>query len=562
MVKTAKSNKKKKKRKASKKGKAQSTALSKQELKNLKRQKQKARKEFIGTLIPSVLIGVLLAIPLAVAINPKIGVMMIGAIPIARLSLKYPRQAIWAFLIYTPFSGTVTYALGGSAILQLAKDGFYLPGLYGFYQEARRKHLPLIVHKSLTFPLYALVGITLLTLFAVNLPQQFNPPFPDDKAPFLLGLLGIKVFLGYIPLAFITFYLTKGLKELLIITRLHTILAVTCCFLGFVQYMMLATGRCEGTDHLTGQDLFRATTDARCFVGGSLLWSPSQNMIRLPGTFVAPWQWAWFLIANAFLTFATAFNDPSPLWRIIGLGGMAGVFVNAVISGQRIALALVPVVTIMLLVLTGQVTNLKRFIPIMLGLAILIVGGFTLFPDVIQERIDSFVSRWSASPADDFIGHQIEFVTKELKKSPLGLGVGRGTNSARIFGRTQLIETWFPKVAWEVGFLGLLSFLGFVTAITITTFRAYRSIKDKNLRGMAASYWVFILFISYQTYYYPLDVDPVAVYYWVWTGVTLRLPHIDREEQRKRHEQEEAEAAEEAARRAARQAKVMGTGVS
>jgi hypothetical protein len=553
---------KKKQRKASKKGKAKLPALSKQDLKALKRQKQKVRKEFLGTFIPSVLIGIVLAIPLAIAIDPKIGVMMIGAIPIARLSFKYPRQAIWAFLIYTPLSGTVTYALGGSAVLQLAKDGFYLPGLYGIYQACRRKRQPLIIEKSLTVPLYILIACTLITLFTINLPQQFDPPFPEDKSPFLLGILGIKVFLGYIPLVFVAYYLVKGKKELLTITRLHTGLAILCCALGFIQYLMLLTGRCEGTDHLTGADLFKATIDARCFVGGSLVWSPSQGMVRLPGTFVAPWQWAWFLIANAFLTFATAFNDPSPLWRLIGLTGMAGVFINAVISGQRIALALVPVVTVLLMILTGQVTNLKRFIPILLGLVTIISLGFILFPEVVQERIDSFVGRWNASPADDFIGHQFDFVSKELKGSLFGLGVGRATNSARLFGRTALVETWFPKVAWEVGPLGLLAFLGFVTAITIATFKAYRSVKDKNLRGMAASYWVFILFISYQTYYYPLDVDPVAVYYWVWVGVTLKLPHIDREEARKKREQEEAEAAELAARRAARQAKMASAGSS
>jgi hypothetical protein len=41
---------------------------------------------------------------------------------------------------------------------------------------------------------------------------------------------------------------------------------------------------------------------------------------------------------------------------------------------------------------------------------------------------------------------------------------------------------------------------------------------------------VFILFISYNTYYYPLDVDPVAVYYWFFAGVLLKLPDIDKQE--------------------------------
>ena len=42
--------------------------------------------------------------------------------------------------------------------------------------------------------------------------------------------------------------------------------------------------------------------------------------------------------------------------------------------------------------------------------------------------------------------------------------------------------------------------------------------------------WVFVLFISYFPYYYPLDVDPVNVYYWLAAGIALKVPEIDRQE--------------------------------
>jgi hypothetical protein len=41
--------------------------------------------------------------------------------------------------------------------------------------------------------------------------------------------------------------------------------------------------------------------------------------------------------------------------------------------------------------------------------------------------------------------------------------------------------------------------------------------------------WVFVLFISYNTYYYPLDVDPVAVYYWLCAGIIFKLPILDKQ---------------------------------
>ena len=98
-----------------------------------------------------------------------------------------------------------------------------------------------------------------------------------------------------------------------------------------------------------------------------------------------------------------------------------------------------------------------------------------------------------------------------------------------------MIETYYPKLIYELG-VGTLAFLGVVTALTVSTFKAYRSLKDKDLRSYGASFWVFILFISYQTYYYPLDVDPVAIYYWIFAGLLLRLPEIDKQESEKKRQ--------------------------
>lgn len=510
--------------------------IPRKELKKIQKQRKQVRIQFIKDLIPSLIFGAFISGLIAIIADPKLAVIGAVGAPIVSLSMKYPRQAIWAFIIYMPFAGTVVYALGGNAILQLAKDGFYAPGLYGIIQRCKKERKKFLSDKRFILPITILLGFCLATFLFENIPQQFSKPFPQDISPFLLGVLGGKVFLGYIPLIFIFYHFLRTKKELLTLIRLHTLLAIICSALGFIQYLMLLTGRCEGTDHLSGDELFRATVDARCFVGGALLWSPSQGVVRLPGTFVAPWQWAWFLIANAFLTYTTAFNDPTKKWRLLGLIALAGVFTNAVISGQRIALVLVPACVILCLVITGQITDLKKFLPIGGGLIVLICLAFILFPEVIQERIDSFVGRWESAPADDFIGHQFEEITKAIKDNWFGKGLGRATNSARMFGRTRLVETWFPKVMFEVGYGGLTAFLGLVSVISWVTFKAYRSVKTPSLRGIGASYWVFILFISYQTYYYPLDVDPVAVYYWMMVGTVLKLPEIDKYEQKRMKE--------------------------
>ncbi len=532
-----KSKKKSKKGKKGKKGKPAAPQISKKELAAQKRKRAKQIQQAIGALVTYGGLGAVIGVVLFFVAEPKIALAGGGGVAVLALSFKYPMLGLWGFMIYLPFAGTITYWIGGgSPIFQLAKDGFYIPAIIAIGLWCKNTGNPFIIPKEMKNPLYLLLGFCLITLLLVNGAQQLEPKGGDK--PIAMGILGLKAMIGYLPLITGAYYKLKTKKELLFAARLTLILAIICCLLGMVQYQFLSSGRCNGTRGYEAGLLFKATLEAKCLVGGALLFSPSQGVIRLPGTFVAPWQWGWFLISNAAFTFAVAFCDPSPLWRIGGLFGMAVVFVNAAISGQRIALALVPVVTIILLVLTGQVANLKRFLPIGIGLGVVLGGAVVSNPAVVQERIDSFVSRWNASPPTTFITQQFEEASHG-QDGVFGNGLGRATNSARVFGKTRLIETYYPKLIYEIGPTGAIAMLGLLTSITFAGFKAYRSVKDKNLRSLGASYWVFVLIISYNTYYYPLDVDPVAVYYWYFAGVVMRIPAIDKQEQARIKAEEE-----------------------
>jgi hypothetical protein len=528
-----------------------------------KRKAAQARKELTSFLFTSVGAGLFLGLILFLVGGIKAAVPgVLGTIAIA-LSYKYPRQALIAFIIYVPVGGTITYYIGNSPILQLAKDAFYVPALIGLWQNLKKQRLPLLIPQGLKPSLYILLGFCVLTLLFVNGSQQFNPPPPipfkpaPKEFPIGMGILGLKVFLGYVPLISCIYYMIRDKKDFLRIARLQIVLILFCCVLGVLQYLLLLTGVCEGTRNAEGGALFKASLEARCYFGGALIYSPSEGMIRLPGTFVAPWQWAWFLIASTFFTFATGFSDPSILWRLISLGSMALVFVNAVISGQRIALALVPVCFVMCLVLTGQLANLKRFIPIFGGLALILGIAITSNPTVLEERTASFTDRWEASPPYEFITQQAEEVWKNLD-GPLGNGLGRATNSARAMGETKLVETYYPKVLHEVGPVGLAGFVGLVTSLTVICFRTYRTIKNRNFRSYGATMWVFILFISYNTYYYPLDVDPVAVYYWLAAGILLKLPEIDKLERLQEEKIEQVQSKKSKKKKKAQTVKIIG----
>jgi hypothetical protein len=540
--------------------KAEAPKLSRKEILAQKRKTRLERQKFFSLLGICIFLALLIGVPVGLY-YPKVGIGIAVILPALILSYCYPRSALWFFLIYMPFSGTVTYWIGGgNALFQLSKDIFYIPAVIALARECQKKRKPILIPKKL-IPTFAIILIcSLLTLFLVNGIQQFFLPNCDSLSeaqrflrasdgsfildpttglviktackngiPLLQGIVGLKVLLGYVPLIFCMHYLIEDKKKLLFLMRLLVVLAIVCCCLGLIQYWFLTSGRCLGTRGASGGDLFKTSIEAKCFVGGALLYSPDQSVIRLPGTFVSPWHWAWFLIGNSFITFTAAFNDTSRFWRTSALVALALVFINSVISGQRIALALVPTIVITLLILTGQVANLKRFIPIGLALALILGVVAVSNPEIVQERVDSFVARWNTAPPQQFIVNQFNFAISQ-QRGILGRGLGQGTNSTRAFGSVALVETFHPKILFEIGYVGLLAFMVFVTHLTILSHQNYRSLKDKNLRSFGASFWVFILILSYFPYWYPLDTDPVAVYYWLFAGIIFKLPYIDKQE--------------------------------
>lgn len=502
--------------------------LSRKEQRKRQREQTKVRQGVIQFTVTTIAISAFIAVLASLVMDPKLGIGAGLAIACLALSFKYPRYAIYGFIIYLPFSGTVTYGLGGSAILQLAKDAIFFPALIGVIIFCQKYKQPLLIPPAIKIPFIILMTFCMTVLLFVNGSQQIAA---NGEMPILVGILGLKALIGYLLLITCVYYLIRTKEDLYFILRIQVILIIICCSLAFVQYTMLQTGVCQGTQG-SGAELFKASLESRCFVGGALLYTPEHNQIRLPGTFVAPWQWGWFLISSAFFTFGTAFSDRSFIWRVLGLIAMAMVGMMAVLSGQRIALGLVPTIIVILLILTGQILNLRRFIPVGVGLFLILSFLVARDPALVSQRIENFQGRWNASPPQEFIMHQLRWAMGQ-QNGFLGRGLGRATNAARIFGKTQLVETYHAKVLYELGPLGLIMLLALFTALTIATFKAYRSIKEPNLRGYGASMWVFVLFISYFPYYYPLDVDPVNVYYWLAAGIALKLPDIDRQERLK-----------------------------
>ncbi|MEB3293802.1 MAG: hypothetical protein VKJ24_11640, partial [Synechococcales bacterium] len=211
-----------------------------------KRKATKAKKELSQFLTLAIGVSVLVGMMAAIVGGVKGAVGGFAGVLILMVSFKYPWQALYAFWIYLPLGGTMTYAIGGGSnpVLQLAKDAFYLPALITVIQTCRQKRLPFVLPVQLKTPLMALLIYCGFVLLAVNGAQQLSPG--GDK-PLAMGILGLKVFLGYVPLISCAYYLLNRRKDFYFFMRVTTGLIVLCCSLAFIQYMLLKTGRCQGT---------------------------------------------------------------------------------------------------------------------------------------------------------------------------------------------------------------------------------------------------------------------------------------------------------------------------
>lgn len=266
------------KSKAKKKQQAQAAAAAEpqlsKELRRIARAKAQDRQRVISAIIPILLVSVVLGAIISFIAEPKLGVAGGAAIACLALSYRFPRYAIYGFIFYLPISGTVTYALGGSAILTLAKDAIFFPALLTVILFCQKYKQPLVQPPALRLPLIVFMSYSIAILLFVNGSQQLSS---NGEQPILLGVLGLKALVGYLLLITCIHYLIRSKENLYFLLRTQAVLIIICCALGFVQYMMLKTGMCPPTQG-EGDDLFKASLEARCFVGGALYIHPNLEL--------------------------------------------------------------------------------------------------------------------------------------------------------------------------------------------------------------------------------------------------------------------------------------------
>ena len=202
-----------------------------------------------------------LAFPMLVVLLIGIG-MLLGA--------HRWRWCVYALLLYIPFSGIpVILAYPDAALPVLLKDFlFVLPAYLGFaaYSMANRKSTSVQG-----------APVRLLGLFAILVTlQALNPDLPGR----LVGAVGMKVWLFYVPLLFLGYHLVNERGDLARALGLMSVVAIVPALIGIAEAALIAGGDESEVYRYYGEAAGPATQNfaATGYAGGGVLH-------RVPSTF-------------------------------------------------------------------------------------------------------------------------------------------------------------------------------------------------------------------------------------------------------------------------------------
>jgi hypothetical protein len=434
------------------------------------------------------------------------------AIPAGLVAIRHWRSALFGVLVLLVFEGALRkWAFPWAhAQIYLLKDAILLASYVGFLLDNRRGDVPLRGVGT--------IKVILSVAFVFGCIEVFNPNSPSV----LVGLVGLKAYFLYAPIAFILPYAFKSRDHMLQMIKRYLLIAIPVALLGFVQ---IAAGR----------DSF-----LNVYVGGSddtnsaVTFGLGYDLVRTTGTFSFISGYTTYLSFIAFL--ALGYNMAQG-WRIRNnfapLAALAVVVGAMFTTGSR-----GPVYTLVAtapLILSWAVMSriLAPVIAVRLCVVLPIIAAVALA--VSPGAFDAFVQRAtmsSDSTADRLLSPAIQVIDMLAGAPALGLGIGTthpaaitvmGTTSAWWLG-SLLREEEMARVTVELGLIGLLLMLSLRIFVAVFAISCVRRFKDPGHRAFAI---VLAIYLTLAIISAIILNATAAVYYWGALGLVLAMQRFE-----------------------------------
>lgn len=436
------------------------------------------------------------------------------------LALASWRWSLRALLLYLPFSGIPIILLyPNTAAPVLLKDFlFVLPAYVGFLGAS------IAERRSISFRGAPTILFTLLALLVVV--QAFNPMLPNA----VVGAIGMKVWLLYIPLYYLGYHYVRTKEELYRLFGMMTLVALVPAVIGIVEALLVNSGQGAIVYRLYGDAAVATTQEFAQFnleSGGSIR--------RVSSTFSFVTQYYIFTAAMVAVSYAwwrgaLVGTRHNAVGRVIWLVMIAAAF----LSGARGAFLLIPLLVVMMTLLEyGRIrlTPSRLVAPALALLAAVAVfrsGAWHILTFALQVGQQEF--------GDVFVNG----FRRAFDITLLGLGTGADTNATRYaFSESSLFdavngtwyESWYVKASLELGVAGLAVALLLLGTILVRSWRIHGRLRDPGLRVVSGSLIALLVWnLVYNVKGQYVDLDPMNIYFWLFAGILAKLPELERDE--------------------------------
>ena len=437
-----------------------------------------------------------------------VGIPAALAIWVAILS-KWQR-GIYMLVLFVPFGSGLAVFMRPNPAGVLLKDFLFVLPIYAVFvllhmRDFRQARIPSPI--SLMFVAFA----------ALVLLQMFNPGVQNVIA----GAIGIKVWLLYIPLAYLASAMILRAEDLITHLRLSTAVALIPLVVGLLQFLMSATvGYEETMTMFYGNEAAAVTQNFAKFQMGA-------DFYRIPSTFSFVAQYSGYALMMLAITYMHQSVDPNMGWRLFAKIMTVLAFVAAILSGARTNFVFAPALLLVILFLDAKLTRMAIWL--LLGPVIMIMTLQTAGLDVfaVADKTEGLVSNYGS----DLV---IPDLINSLVNYPLGKGVGSNTGGARnIMSVAELaalphpVEGYYAKAIIELGVPGLVVLLMILFSIGVYALGIHRTTKEPMKRSCTAAITGFIIIMAVHSFKgWQIELDPINVWYWLLVGILFRLPEL------------------------------------
>lgn len=430
--------------------------------------------------------------------------------PLLAMYLRRWWLAFYGMILYLPLNGIIAVYLDRHPLAIQAVDFlFIIPAYLGFIPLLQEKYRYSGIPR-----LFSLVAMLLVILVCI---QVFNPS-PQNPG-ILVGLVGIKVWLFYIPLLMLTYVHVSNPKSFITTLRLINLSVWAPALFGIAQWWACNVfGYRKTMEFLFAEQAESVTMSFSAFnyTGGMFY--------RIPSSFQTAAHYGTFLIAVTAFCYMSLAVDRNTYWKLFNRATMVLILIASFLCGIRTVFIFVPLTLALAVFLHKGARG-------MIKLAVVLVVAWLASTSISGLEFSNIAERFGNLAVHYSTKHAPKTVITAAKQFPLGNGTGTNTVPARHVLKylnsshsKHGLESYYAKAIVELGVVGgLLAFFLLLIPI-LTTMKCLLVFRVPEVRAVlcgALAYLVAVFVLSSKGQI--LDQIPTSIFYWMMVGISFRV---------------------------------------